>query len=100
MNKNYEHQKYEGEIYRKWEEGGAFKPGESRDRPFSIIMPPPNANGELHIGHATFVAVSDALIRYHRMKGSPALWLPGVDHAGILSQVTFEKKLKIDEDKR
>ena len=99
MDKNYDHNRYEGEIYRTWEEGGAFKPGEGKGKPFSIIMPPPNANGELHLGHATFVAVSDALIRYHRMKGSPTLWLPGVDHAGILTQVTFEKKLKKEEDK-
>ena len=96
MNKVYEHQKYEKEIYKKWEESGAFKPLDSArgHRPFTIIMPPPNANGDLHLGHATFVVVSDALIRYHRMKGSPTLWLPGVDHAGILTQVTFEKKLQ------
>ena len=62
-------------------------------------MPPPNANGELHLGHATFVAISDALIRYHRMRGDATLWLPGVDHAGILAQVTFEKKLKKEQSK-
>ena len=96
MNKVYEHQKYEKEIYKKWETSGSFEPLDSARglRPFTIIMPPPNANGELHLGHATFVVVSDALIRYHRMKGSPTLWLPGVDHAGILTQVTFEKKLQ------
>ncbi|KKU58077.1 MAG: Valine-tRNA ligase [Candidatus Amesbacteria bacterium GW2011_GWA2_47_11b] len=96
MNKVYEHQKYEKEIYKKWETSGSFEPLDSARglRPFTIIMPPPNANGELHLGHATFVVVSDALIRYHRMKGAPTLWLPGVDHAGILTQVTFEKKLQ------
>lgn len=99
MDKNYDHIKYEKEIYRKWEEDGMFKPSEGGAKPFCIVMPPPNANGELHLGHATFVAVSDALIRYHRMKGSPTLWLPGVDHAGILTQVTFEKKLKKEENK-
>ncbi len=93
MDKNYDHKKYEADIYKKWEGSGAFKPT-GDGKPFTIIMPPPNANGELHLGHATFVAVSDALIRYHRMKGSPTLWLPGVDHAGILTQVTFEKKLQ------
>src|SRR3989344_463538 len=98
MDKNYEHQKHEREIYNSCEKGGAFKP-RGDGKPFTIIMPPPNANGELHLGHATFVAVSDALIRYHRMKGSPTLWLPGVDHAGILTQVTFEKKLKKEEGK-
>src|SRR3989344_664553 len=99
MEKSYNHAKHEGEIYRRWEEAKAFQPSDGDKEPFSIIMPPPNANGELHLGHATFVAVSDALIRYHRMKGSPTLWLPGVDHAGILTQVTFEKKLKKEEDK-
>ncbi len=98
MDKNYDHLKYEKDIYKKWEDSGAFKPqGESE--PFTIIMPPPNANGELHLGHVTFVAVSDALIRYHRMKGEPTLWLPGIDHAGILTQVTFEKKLLKEENK-
>src|SRR3990167_2715644 len=93
MEKSYNHAKHEGEIYRRWEEAKAFQPSDCDKEPFSIIMPPPNANGELHLGHATFVAVSDALIRYHRMKGEATLWLPGVDHAGILTQVTFEKTL-------
>ena len=99
MDKNWDHLKHEQEIYKHWEENNVFKPKDSGERPFCIIMPPPNANGELHLGHATFVAVSDTLIRYHRMNGSPTLWLPGVDHAGILTQVTFEKKLKKDQNK-
>jgi len=95
MDKNYEHQKHEKEIYKKWEESGAFKPLDSaRGKPFTIIMPPPNANDNLHIGHARFVAVEDILIRYHRMTGKPTLWLPGADHAGIETQFVFEKKLK------
>lgn len=98
MDKSYDQKKYEAEIYEMWEKSGSFRPNDSKES-FSIIMPPPNANGELHLGHATFIAVSDALIRYHRMKGLASLWLPGVDHAGILSQVTFEKKLKKEEDK-
>jgi len=101
MEKSYDHNKYEKSIYRRWEP--YFAPsttlGATKGEPFCIIMPPPNANGELHLGHATFVAISDALIRFHRMKGSPTLWLPGVDHAGILTQVTFEKKLKKEEGK-
>ena len=97
MDKNYNQTKESG-IYKRWEESGAFEPKGS-GKPFTIIMPPPNANGELHLGHATFVAVSDALIRYHRMKGSPTLWLPGVDHAGIPTQVTFEKKLQKEQGK-
>ena len=99
MDKAYNHATYEKEIYRMWERSGVFKPSNSEKKPFSIIMPPPNANGELHLGHATFVAVSDILTRYHRMKGSPTLWLPGVDHAGIATQASFEKKLKKEEGK-
>lgn len=99
MNKAYDHKKYEGEIYEAWEKSNAFSPKDSDKPSFSIIMPPPNANGELHLGHATFVAVSDILVRYHRMKGSPTLWLPGVDHAGILTQVTYEKVLRKTEGK-
>src|SRR3990170_162419 len=95
MEKRYNHTTHEAPLYLLWEKSGAFSPAkDSTKPPFCIIMPPPNANGELHLGHATFVAVSDALIRYHRMKGEATLWLPGVDHAGILTQVTFEKKLQ------
>lgn len=98
MDKAYDHKKFEGEIYKVWEKTMAFKPSEAKE-PFSIIMPPPNANGELHLGHATFVAVSDVLIRFNRMMGRSALWLPGIDHAGILAQVSFEKKLQKEQDK-
>lgn len=97
MDKNYDQTK-ESEIYKRWEESGAFSPT-GKGKPFTIIMPPPNANGELHLGHCTFVAVSDTLIRYHRMLGETVLWLPGIDHAGILTQVTFEKKLKKETGK-
>lgn len=115
MDPQYNHQKYEAEIYKTWEKSGAFtpivpsgrqspstnrqSPARSATRsvaggPFTIIMPPPNANDPLHIGHARFVAVEDVLIRYHRMKGEPTLWLPGSDHAGIETQFVFEKRLK------
>ncbi len=93
MDKAYDHKKYEAEIYKKWEESGAFAPSET-GKPYCMIMPPPNANDDLHIGHARFVAIEDALIRYHRMKGEAVLWLPGADHAGIETQFVFEKKLK------
>ncbi len=92
MDKNYEHKKYEEQIYQLWEKSDAFKPSSNGD-PFSIIMPPPNANDPLHVGHAMFVTVEDILIRYHRMKGDATLWLPGTDHAGIETQFVFEKKL-------
>jgi len=94
MDKNYNHLK-ESEIYDSWENSGSFIPKiDKNKKPFTIIMPPPNANGSLHIGHARFVTIEDVLIRYHRMKGEPTLWLPGADHAGIETQFVFEKELK------
>jgi valyl-tRNA synthetase len=101
MDKTYNHQLYESEIYKKWEESGAFTPKvDKKKKPFTIIMPPPNANNPLHIGHARFIAIEDVLIRYHRMKGEPTLWLPGSDHAGIETQYVFEKKLKLEGKSR
>lgn len=95
MDPQYDHKKYEAVIYKLWEDSGAFSPDTSNGgKPFTIIMPPPNANDPLHIGHARFVAIEDVLIRYHRMKGDPTLWLPGSDHAGIETQFVFEKKLR------
>jgi valyl-tRNA synthetase len=94
MGPQYDHTSYEADIYKKWEESGAFSPKPQGKNPFTIIMPPPNANDPLHIGHARFIAIEDVLIRYHRMKGEPALWLPGSDHAGIETQFVFEKKLR------
>ena len=79
MEPQYDHNKYESEIYKKWEESGAFEP-KGHGAPFTIIMPPPNANDPLHVGHARGVAIEDALIRYHRMLGEPSLWLPGVHY--------------------
>lgn len=100
MDKNYDHTK-ESEIYDSWEAAGAFVPNEtSNKKPFTIIMPPPNANDPLHVGHARFVAIEDTLIRYHRMKGEPTLWLPGSDHAGIETQYVFEKKLAKEDKSR
>lgn len=101
MDKAYDHTKYEDDIYKKWEQSGAFKPKvDSSKKPFTIIMPPPNANDPLHIGHAMFVTVEDILIRYHRMKGEATLWLPGTDHAGIETQYVFEKKLSKKDQSR
>lgn len=94
MDKVYNHQEHEEKIYEKWEESGAFTPRvDKKKKPFTIIMPPPNANDPLHIGHAREVATQDTLTRYHRMKGDPTLWLPGADHAGIETQFVFEKRL-------
>lgn len=87
----------EEKIYRMWEESGFFNPDRLPTRhkkPFTIIMPPPNANGALHIGHALFVTLQDIMIRFARMRGRKTLWLPGADHAGFETQVVFDKKLE------
>ena len=95
LNKIYDHQKTEKQIYHLWEKSGYFNPDKlkTQGKPFTIIMPPPNANDPLHIGHAVFVTLEDLMIRYERMKGKKTLWLPGTDHAGFETQVVFEKKL-------
>ena len=84
----------EPRIYQLWEEGGYFTPKiEPGKDPFVVIMPPPNVTGELHLGHALTAATEDVLIRWHRMMGDPALWLPGKDHAGIATQWVVERQL-------
>ncbi len=94
MEKVYSHEGVEEKLYRFWEESGFFTPKiDPKKKPFTIIMPPPNANGSLHVGHAMFITIEDILTRFHRMLGQPTLWLPGADHAGILTQVVFEKVL-------
>lgn len=94
MEKIYSNKDVEEKIYKKWEENGYFQPEINPEgKPYCIILPPPNANGALHFGHAMFT-VEDILIRYHRMKGYAALWLPGTDHAGIETQFVFEKNLQ------
>lgn len=83
----------EADIYQSWEKSGAFTPKiDKTKKPFSIILPLPNANDPMHMGHAVFT-VQDIMIRYHRMLGEPTLWLPGGDHAGIETQFVFEKRL-------
>ncbi len=95
--KNYDPERAEKETYIFWEKSGLFTPENLPERhkePFSILMPPPNANDPLHIGHALFIALQDLMIRYQRMRGKKTLWLPGSDHAGFETQVVYEKKLK------
>ncbi len=94
--KTYDFHDAERRLYRWWEENGWFKPENARNpdgKPFVISIPPPNVTGVLHQGHALFVALEDLMIRYHRMKGRAALWVPGTDHAGIATQLQVEKKL-------
>jgi valyl-tRNA synthetase len=94
MAKSYDPSLCEKRIYKFWEENGYFKPViNTKVKPFTIIMPPPNANDNLHIGHARFAYIEDILARYWRMKGRPTLWAPGADHAGIETQYVFEKTL-------
>ena len=101
MDKVYNPKDSEQKIYALWERSGYFTPKIDREKkPFTIIMPPPNANGALHIGHALFVTLQDIMIRYHRMKGESALWLPGADHAGFETQVVFDKKLEREGRRR
>ena len=98
MDKVYEHQKTEKNIYQLWEKSGFFNPDklpfDKKSKPFCIIMPPPNANAPLHIGHGVFVTLQDLMIRFQRMRGKRTLWLPGTDHAGFETQVVFEKELE------
>src|SRR3990172_13372643 len=94
MPRTYDPATAEARIYRQWEEAGYFTPRvEPGQRPFTITMPPPNLTGELHLGHAMMDAVEDILIRWHRMKGEPTLWLPGVDPAAIAVHALIERQL-------
>lgn len=100
--KTYDFQETEQRVYRWWEERGFFRPSNDPHRPgfspeiepFVISIPPPNVTGELHLGHAMFVSMEDLMIRHHRMKGVPSLWVPGSDHAGIATQLQVEKALR------
>ena len=95
MDKNYDHKKYETDLYKKWEASGVFTPKiDKNKKPFTIVLPPPNASGKMHTGNILMIAIEDILIRWHRMKGDPTLWVPGTDHAGTETQITFERELK------
>jgi len=106
--KTYDFKATEQRLYKQWEESGYFKPindpkspdFDSSKKPFVISIPPPNVTGELHLGHAMFVSMEDLMIRYHRMKGDPTLWVPGTDHAGIATQMLVEKALAKEGIKR
>ena len=96
--KIYEPQQVEDRIYKMWEDGGFFKPqGKADAKPFTIVMPPPNVTGQLHMGHAMDATLQDTLIRFKRMQGYDALWVPGVDHAGIATQIKVEEELRKNE---
>lgn len=103
--KAYEPEKYEDDIYDKWEDSGYFNPDKcvedgvaDKDADsFSMVLPPPNVTGTLHMGHAVMLATQDLLVRYHRMKGEKTLWLPGTDHAAVATESKVEKKLIKEE---
>ena len=98
LDKAYEAKKFEDDIYKKWEESGAFKADANSDKePFTISMPPPNATGVLHLGHSVMLALEDIMIRHRRMKGYEALWLPGTDHAAIATENVVIKNLKEEQ---
>ncbi|MCY4061807.1 MAG: valine--tRNA ligase [Chloroflexi bacterium] len=96
MPRNFDFAEVEPRVYQWWQEKGWFKPECAADdaEPYVISMPPPNVTGSLHIGHALFTALEDLMIRYERMRGKAALWLPGTDHAGIATQLQVEKLLQ------
>ena len=95
----YDPAAYEDEVYRRWESSGAFRPAADTDlkakqrKPYAIVMPPPNATGVLHVGHALMIALEDPLVRYHRMKGFDTLYLPGTDHAAIATATVVDREL-------
>ena len=96
--KVYEPQQVEGRIYRMWMDHDCFKATPDPDKkPFSIVMPPPNVTGQLHMGHAMDATLQDILTRFKRMQGYEALWLPGTDHAGIATQIKVEEELRTKE---
>ena len=92
-NSNYNHNNIEKEIYNYWEKNNFFKPRKNKKKHFSIVIPPPNVTGSLHMGHALNNSLQDLLIRFYRMNGYETLWQPGTDHAGIATQAVVEKKL-------
>jgi len=90
--KVYEPSQYEGDIYALWEKSQAFQPSKA-GKSFSVVVPPPNANGNAHLGTAITLGLEDIVVRYHRLKGDNTLFLPGADHAGFETQVVYEKQL-------
>ena len=99
FDKYFNFSKEEKLIYDKWENSGSFK-SKKNTEPYSIIMPPPNVTGSLHMGHALNNSIQDVLVRFHRMNNYETLWQPGTDHAGIATQALVEKKLETEGIKK
>ncbi|MDR2662386.1 MAG: class I tRNA ligase family protein, partial [Treponema sp.] len=100
LEKAYDPKSFEDRIYALWKDSGAFKPAGSREdgavkkETFTIVIPPPNVTGVLHLGHGLNNSLQDIIIRFHRMRGESTLWVPGTDHAGIATQNVVEKRLR------
>src|SRR6185312_3743435 len=95
IDKTYQPSEVEGRIYAAWEDAGAFRAGRPERagaRPYSIVIPPPNVTGSLHMGHALNNTLQDILCRFERMRGRDVLWQPGTDHAGIATQMVVERQ--------
>ena len=95
LDKKYDHLMVEKDKYEMWKNNGYFTGGKDLSKePFCIVIPPPNVTGKLHLGHAWDTSIQDILIRYKKMKGFDAMWVPGMDHAGIATQAKIDKKLR------
>src|SRR6059058_5713105 len=98
LSKRYEPREFEQRLYEFWEKGQYFTPETDRERPkFSIVIPPPNVTGRLHIGHALVNTLQDIVVRWKRMSGFNTLWVPGTDHAGIATQMVVDRELLANE---
>ena len=96
LNKSYDPKEAEARLYNYWENEGYFKCGLTNNQPFSIVIPPPNVTGSLHMGHALNNTLQDIIVRYKRMLGEDVLWQTGTDHAGIATQMVVERKLEAE----
>ena len=94
LDKKYNHIKVENGKYENWKEKGYFKGGNTKLKPYAIVIPPPNVTGKLHLGHAWNTTIQDIMIRFKKMKGYDAIWIPGMDHAGIATQAKVDKRLR------
>ncbi len=100
LDKTFDHASVEQSLYEGWERAGAFAAGQAPGAPYTIMIPPPNVTGVLHMGHALTFTLQDALIRWRRMQGRDALWQPGTDHAGIATQMVVERELAGEQTSR
>ena len=100
LEKAYNPKDFEDRIYSQWESNGSFKPASDKKaenapkKTYTVVIPPPNVTGVLHMGHGLNNTLQDIVVRYHRMKGEDTLWVPGTDHAGIATQNVVERRLK------